>query len=304
MHRSKPVDITPFRHLYPFQSNFLDRNGLKYHYLDEGSGDPVVMVHGNPTWSFYFRELVKALRSQYRVIVPDHIGCGLSDKPGLDQYAYRLQDRIDDLQALLDVLEINNKITLVLHDWGGMIGMAHAVAFPDRIARLVILNTAAFLPPGSKPIPMRLRLIRNLKWLATPGVLGLNLFAQGAIFMASRKRLPLDVRSGLIAPYNCWANRMATLKFVEDIPLVPGDPSFSIVQHVEQRLTLLKEKPMLICWGAHDFVFDRDYYDEWRRRFPDARACIDDNAGHYILEDIPDRLTKCVKQFLNDNPID
>ena len=99
------------------------------------------------------------------------------------------------------------------------------------------------------------------------------------------------------------ANRMATLKFVEDIPLVPGDPGFPIVQHVEQRLTLLKEKPMLICWGAHDFVFDRDYYDEWRRRFPDARACIDENAGHYILEDIPDRLAKCVKQFLNDNKI-
>ncbi len=302
--RTKPVNITPFRHLYPFKSNFLDRDGLKYHYLDEGSGDPVVMLHGNPTWSFYFRELVKGLRSQFRVVVPDHIGCGLSDKPGLDRYAYRLQNRIDDLRRLLDQLEINKKITLVVHDWGGMIGMAYAVTCPERIARLVILNTAAFLPPGNKPIPIRLRLIRNFKWLATPAVLGLNLFAQGAICMAARRRLAPDVRAGLTAPYNCWANRMATLKFVEDIPLVPKDPSYQIVHAADQKLASLNGKPMLICWGAHDFVFDRDYYDEWRRRFPDAEAYLYNDAGHYILEDMPIQVTVQIKQFLEDNPID
>jgi len=304
MHTSKPVDIAPFRHLYPFKSNYFDRNGLKYHYLDEGSGDPVVMLHGNPTWSFYFRELVKALRSQWRVIVPDHIGCGLSDKPGLNQYAYRLQNRIDDLQSLLDALEINKKITLVVHDWGGMIGMAYAVAYPERIARLVVLNTAAFLPPGNKPIPIRLRLIRNLKFLAIPAVLGLNLFSQGAIYMASRKRLSADVRAGLTAPYNCWANRLATLKFVEDIPLTPADPSFHIVCQVDKGLSSMQSKPMLICWGAHDFVFDRDYYDEWLRRFPNADAHLYTDAGHYILEDVPVEVTDRVQQFLKYNSID
>ena len=304
MHTSKQIDIKPFQHLYPFKSNYFDRDGLKYHYLDEGSGNPVVMLHGNPTWSFYFREPIKALRSQFRVIVPDHIGCGLSDKPGLNRYAYRLQNRIDDLQSLLGKLEINKKITLVLHDWGGMIGMAYAVAHPDRIARLIILNTAAFLPPGNKPIPVRLRLIRNLKWLATPAVLGLNLFAQGAIFMAARKKLSPDVQAGLTAPYNCWNNRIATLKFVEDIPLVPGDHSYHIVQETDNKLALLQDVPMLISWGAHDFVFDRDYYDEWRRRFPDAEAYLYNDAGHYILEDVPDQLTDRIKRFLIDNPID
>lgn len=262
------------------------------------------MLHGNPTWSFYFRELVKALRPQFRVIVPDHIGCGLSDKPGLNQYAYRLQNRIDDLRVLLDAIDINSKITLVLHDWGGMIGMAYAVAYPDRIARLVILNTAAFLPPGNKPIPIRLRLIRNLKWLARPAVLGLNLFAQGAIVMAARKKLSSDVRAGLTAPYNCWANRIATLKFVEDIPLAPGDPSFHIVSQVDKQLPSMQSKPMLICWGAHDFVFDYDYYEEWQRRFPNAEAHLYEDAGHYVLEDVPELIIDRIKGFFISNPID
>lgn len=304
MRSSKPVDISPFRHLYPFKSNFLEHDGLKYHYLDEGSGDPVVMVHGNPTWSFFYREPVKALRSQNRVVVPDHMGCGLSDKPGPDQYGYRLQDRINDLQRLLQALEIKSKITLIVHDWGGMIGMAYAVAHPERIARLIVLNTAAFFPPGNKPIPKRLRLIRDFKWLAVPAVLGLNMFAQGAVIMAARKRLSADVRRGLTAPYNSWSNRMATLKFVEDIPLGPDDPSYATVQNTSDRLQVLKKKPMLICWGAHDFVFDRNYYDEWRRRFPHAQAHLYANAGHYVLEDVPDLVINHIKGFLIDNPID
>ena len=108
--KRKPIDISGFRHLYPFTSHYLDLNGLSYHYIDEGEGDPIVMVHGNPTWSFYFRELIKALSPQYRTIVPDHIGCGLSDKPEETDYDYRLHSRIDDLNNLLDTLTIDEKI--------------------------------------------------------------------------------------------------------------------------------------------------------------------------------------------------
>lgn len=188
--RINHIDISPFRHLYPFKSRFMDLNGLKCHYLDEGNGDPVVMIHGNPTWSFYFRELVKGLSPRYRTIVPDHIGCGLSDKPGADRYDYRLESRVDDLEKLVDHIGTGEKITLVLHDWGGMIGMAYAVRHPERVARIVVMNTAAFFPPGGKSIPMRLRLVRNVKPFATLAVLGFNLFALGALFMAPRKRLP------------------------------------------------------------------------------------------------------------------
>ncbi|RLB78353.1 MAG: alpha/beta hydrolase, partial [Deltaproteobacteria bacterium] len=125
----------------------MELNGLKYHFLDQGTGNPVVMIHGNPTWSFYFRNLIRELSDRYRTIAPDHIGCGLSDKPGIKQYDYRLQSRVRDLESFLEHLEIKEKITLVLHDWGGMIGMVYAVAKPQRIGRIVIMNTAAFLPP-------------------------------------------------------------------------------------------------------------------------------------------------------------
>ncbi len=116
--------------LYPFRGHFLDLQGIRLHYLDEGRGEPVVMVHGNPTWSFYYRELVKALRDDYRVVVPDHVGCGLSDKPDDDRYDYTLDRRVADLEALLDHLGLTSDLTLVLHDWGGMIGMAYASRHP------------------------------------------------------------------------------------------------------------------------------------------------------------------------------
>src|SRR5436305_2156201 len=131
-----------------------DRGGLRLHYLDEGDGEPVVMVHGNPTWSFYYRHLVEALSPSHRVIVPDHIGCGLSDKPDDSRYAYTLASRVDDLEALLEHLGIVKDITLVVHDWGGMIGMVYATRHPKRIRRLVVLNTAGFHLPQAKRFPL------------------------------------------------------------------------------------------------------------------------------------------------------
>ena len=154
MKKNKEIDISKFRHLYPFKSHYMDINGLNYHFLDEGHGDPVVMIHGNPTWSFYYRKLVEGLSVRFRTVVPDHIGCGLSDKPDVHRYDYRLKSRVDDLENLLHHLGINKNITLVLHDWGGMIGMAYALRYPERIDRFVIMNTAAFLPPKGKTLPM------------------------------------------------------------------------------------------------------------------------------------------------------
>ena len=256
------------------------------------------MVHGNPTWSFYFRDLVKSLSEEFRTIAPDHIGCGLSDKPDSHRYGYRLESRVNDLENLLDHLDIKKKITLVLHDWGGMIGMAYALRHPRRIHRFVIMNTAAFFPPNAKPLPIRLRLIRDIKPLATPAVLGFNLFAHIALFMASYKKLPKDVKSGLIAPYNSWNNRIATLKFVQDIPVRKDDPSYNLVKYVDENLHKFSRIPMLICWGDHDFVFDADYLIEWRRRFPTAEVHTFADAGHYVLEDAADRIIPLVNNFL------
>ena len=249
----------------------LDRDGVRLHYLDEGRGDPVVMVHGNPTWSFYYRNLVEALSGEYRTIVPDQIGCGFSEKPGDDQYAYTLKSRVDDLEALLDHLGVDRGITLVLHDWGGMIGMAYAARHPERIARLVILNTAAFPLPAAKPLPPALRLGRDSK-LGAFLIRGLNAFAVLAARIGC-KRNPMPRRSGdaYVAPYDSWANRIATLRFVQDIPLGPGDRAYDIVAETAGKLGLFADLPMFLAWGLKDFVFDRHFLDEWTRRFPKAR---------------------------------
>lgn len=296
--KDKHIDISAIGHLYPFKSHYMKINGLDYHFLDQGSGDPVVMLHGNPTWSFYFRELIKGLSPEFRTIVPDHMGCGLSDKPNIDQYDYRLKSRVDDLENLLGYLGIDRHITLVLHDWGGMIGMAYALRHPESIHRLVIMNTAAFILPKGKSLPVRLRLIRNIKPFATLAVLGFNIFAYGALFMASYKGLKKDVKSGLIAPYNNWNNRIATLKFVQDIPVQKEDPSYSLAKYVDDNLYRLKHIPMLILWGEHDFVFDMDFLLEWQRRFPDAHVRTFEDAGHYVLEDAADEIIPMVKNFL------
>jgi haloalkane dehalogenase len=145
---------------------------------------------------------------------------------------------------------------------------------------------------------VRLRLIRNIEPFATLAVLGFNLFARSALFMAPHKKLSKDVKSGLIAPYNSWKNRIATLKFVQDIPVREEDPSYRLVRYVDDNLYKLRHIPMLICWGEHDFVFDRDYRLEWQRRFPDATVETFSDAGHYVLEDKPDEILRLVKNFL------
>lgn len=297
------IDTSPFKHLYPFASHYLNINGLKYHYIDEGSGEPVIMVHGNPTWSFYYRSLIRELSPQYRAIAVDHIGCGLSDKPDPKTYGYRFKNRVDDFETLMDSLDLKQRITLVLHDWGGAIGMAWAVKHPDKVGRIIITNTSAFLPPGNKKIPLRLWLIRNISLFAGPAVLGLNIFARAALFMASSMGLSNDVKAGLTAPYNSWKNRTATLKFVQDIPLTEKDPSYRLIKHIDDNLYKLSGIPMLICWGIRDFVFDTDYLDEWKRRFPDAEVHAYEDANHYVLEDVPERIVPLVKEFIKKHPL-
>lgn len=284
--------------IYPFEGHYLDRDGLKYHYLDEGSGDPVVMVHGNPTWSIYYRELVKALRDNYRTIVPDHIGCGLSDKPSDDRYEYTLESRIADLEALLDSLGVTENITLVLHDWGGMIGMAYATRHPERIKRLVILNTSAFHLPETKGFPWPLWIVRNTP-VGAFLVRGFNAFSAIASHVGcTRQKLTPGLRRAYQAPYNSWQNRIATLRFVQDIPLRPGDRAYETVTQVEAEVGKLSEKPILICWGLKDFVFDKHFLARWEQTFSNAEIHRFDDCGHYILEDATEDVLRLTADFL------
>lgn len=292
------TDDHHWRHLYPFTSHYLDRGGLRYHYLDEGSGPPVVMVHGNPSWSFLFRDLVLALRTTHRCIVVDHIGCGLSDKPGDERYDYTLARRAEDLEALLDHLGLTRDVTMLLHDWGGMIGGVVAARRPERISRLVLMNTAAFLKPGPKKVPLRLRMAHIRNPLSEFLVRGFNLFAWGATFMTTVRRMPRDVRAGFLAPYDSWANRIATLRFVQDAPLEPHVRSYPLTQWLDEHLHVLANRPTLICWGLRDWVFDQLFLDEWQRRFPQAQVHTFAEAGHYLLEDAGPQIAPLVREFL------
>jgi cis-3-alkyl-4-acyloxetan-2-one decarboxylase len=281
----------------------LDLGGLRYHYLDEGEGEPVVMVHGNPTWSFSYRKLVEALSPSHRTIVPDHIGCGLSDKPHDARYEYTLERRVRDLEALLAHLGIDDAITLVVHDWGGMIGMTYAARHPERIARLVVLNTAAFHLPTSKPFPWPLWVCRDTP-LGAWVVRGLNAFARGtARIGCAHHPMPRAVRDAYIAPYDSWEHRIAIHRFVQDIPLRPGDRCYHTVTEVQDRLHLLADVPVLIGWGMKDFVFDHHFVDEWVRRFPKAEVHAFPKAGHYVLEDEAEALVPLVRSFLASHPI-
>jgi len=286
--------------LFPFKRNYLDRNGQQYHYLNEGTGEPVVMVHGNPSWSFYYRNLVSALSANYQCIVPDHIGCGLSDKPDDKDYDYTLANRIDDLEALLEHLDIKENITLVVHDWGGMIGMGYAARYPDRIKRLVILNTAAFHLPLSKAFPLPLWICRDT-FVGTFLVRGFNAFSSiASIVGVRRKAMSRDVRRAYVSPFNSWRNRISTLRFVQDIPLKPGDRNYELVSDISDSLTKFSAVPTLICWGLKDFVFDKHFLAQWKQRMPHAQVNEFDDCGHYILEDASDEVIGLITEFMTD----
>ena len=285
---------------YPFDSHFLTlASGLRYHYVDESPADedrPVLlMVHGNPTWSYYWRSLVTKFRNRFRCIAVDHIGCGLSDKPDEDEYPFTLEQRIVDLVQLIEHLDLK-RITLLAHDWGGAIGMGAAVRLPDRFERFVFMNTAAF---RSSQCPMRIRLCRA-PFFGRLAIQGLNLFSLGTLWMASasRKNLTPAVRSALLAPYHSWSSRLAIYRFVQDIPLSPRHPSYETLLKIEESLPMFRERPVCLIWGMLDWCFSPEYIKRFLQFFPEADVYRLEKAHHLLLEDAPDEVAAALETFL------
>ena len=290
---------------YPFTPrNFAHPNGLRQSYLEEGprDGEVVLMLHGNPSWSYYWRKLVLGLRDKYRCIVPDHIGMGLSDKPDDAHYAYTLQSRVDDLERLLDSLDLGDNITLAVHDWGGMIGFGWALTQSARIKRLVVLNTAAFPLPKAKLLPWQLKLGRDSS-LGGLLIRGFNAFADGATRFGVVNKMPADVRAAYNAPYDSWANRISTLRFVQDIPLSSKDRAWSLVEAAGNKLHEYADRPVFIGWGLKDFVFDKHFLEVFQRALPNAEQHVFADAGHYVLEDKADVLVPAIRSFLDRHPL-
>src|SRR5262249_27776674 len=152
-------------------------------------------------------------------------------------------------------------LTLVVHDWGGAIGMGLALRQPERVSRFVILNTAAF---PSHRIPLSIDLCR-LPGFGALMIRGMNAFSRVALVRAvhHRERLTPAIRAGYLAPYSTWADRRAQLRFVQDIPMSPEHPSWPLLVEIGDRIALFRDAPMLIAWGARDFCFDASFYAEW-----------------------------------------
>lgn len=283
-----------WRSEYPFESNFLDVGaGVRMHYLDEGprSDEAVLMLHGNPTWSFYYRNVVQALRGRMRCIVPDHIGMGLSDKPA--DYPYRLERRIADVRTLIEHLGLK-RIHLIVHDWGGAIGMGVATRAADATGKIVLLNTAAF---PDMHIPRRIAVCR-WPFLGALLVRGLNGFAGPAVTMAVTKPMAPAVRAGYLAPYRSWGSRVAVHQFVRDIPMEADHPSRALLQQIGTDLAWLRAKPILIGWGGRDFCFNDHFLGRWKNACTHAEVEYYADAGHLVLEDAGAKLIPRIAEFL------
>ncbi|MGC9349515.1 MAG: alpha/beta fold hydrolase, partial [Anaerolineae bacterium] len=216
------------------------------------------------------------------------------DKP--QDYPYRLEQHIQNLEALIAHLGLR-EITLLLHDWGGGIGMGYATRHPGNVRRFVILNTAAFYLPA---VPWILKLARS-RGLGEFLLRGLNAFAGLAVWLGvgHPRRMTREIRAGYLAPYDSWRHRIAIYRFVRDIPLTPDHPTRATVDEIDRNLSKFRAHPMLIIWGAKDFVFTvDDFLTGWRRRFPDAEVHVLPDAGHYVLEDAHERIIPLVSDFL------
>lgn len=288
--------MTTFNELYPFSSQyFTHRDHHRQHYLDLGAGEVLLMLHGNPTWSFFYRDLIKHFSPTHRVLAPDHLGMGFSDKP--QNYSYTLSTHLENLTQLLASILPDEKVTLIVHDWGGAIGMGWAIKNIDRLKRIIVFNSAAF---SLSSIPLRINICR-VPLLGDLLIRGFNAFASGATFMATVKPLSTAVKNGFILPYSSWKNRLATLRFVQDIPLNSRHPSYALLKHIEENLPRLSHLPFLLQWGARDWCFHDLFYQRWLHYFPHAQTDYYHHAGHYLLEDAGETICARLEKFIHES---
>jgi haloalkane dehalogenase len=284
------------RGIYPETSQFLEMNikgkKLHYHYLDQGPRDSelcFLFVHGNPTWSFYFRQYIRFFSEEYRTIAVDHIGCGLSS---LSDEQLSLSDRRNHLKQLIETLDLRN-IVLVAHDWGGAIGMSTATTISERFKAIILSNTGAFT---SNLIPKRINICRNNP-LGTFLVKTCNLFVRNATWMSRFKPLSDFLKQAYTWPYRPKKNRDAVMNFINDIPMHENVASYSEIKRVEQAIPQLK-LPTLLLWGQKDFCFGPAFLEKFRQLMPHSEFHRFEQAGHFVLEDEQYHCLELMKHFI------
>lgn len=290
--------MTKYAHkLIPFPSHFATVDGHSMHYLDEGF-DPskpekpvVLLLHGNPTWCFYYRNLIARLKKDYRVIAPDYIGCGLSDHPG--DRLFRASDRIEQLSEFVTKIGLK-RFSLIMHDWGGPIGTGLAVRDPERIEKLVYLNTTltetealpTIIKMAASPISGKLLTKYTSRFLKITTGWGVC------------KKLSREVRKGYYYPYRTAARRTAIWGFVADIPFDSTHPSYAEMLKLAEDIPSLKDVPVQIIWGLKDMCFHREMLNKVAGHFPQAEILEIAEASHLVLEDAPELVGKTIEDFL------
>lgn len=266
------------------------------HYVDVGSGDPLVMLHGDPTWGYLYRAFIPRLSERARCIVPDHMGMGKSGVPATP-YPYRLEHHIANLEALLLSLDVRD-VTLVLHDWGGPVGLGFAVRHAARIKRLILMNTWAFARWPGGPLPRLLEIIRSPRGEAF--VLAKNGYVRPALLgtTAHPQHLTDTVMAAYLAPFPTPESRRALLCWSRDIPFAAGDPSYDEMQRIEAGLSRFAAIPVLLLWGMQDPVLPPSVLRTWQKVYPHATTSEIDEASHFLQEDAPDRVLDAIVRFL------
>jgi haloalkane dehalogenase len=278
--------------LYPFESHYADVSGTRVHYVDEGSGPPLLLLHGNPTWSFLYREIVKGLRDRYRCIAVDHPGFGLSSPaPG---YRYTPAEHADALEQLVLRLDLGD-VTMMVQDWGGPIGFAVATRHPERFAAFVIGNTWAW-PKGDPGTQLFSRLLGGP--IGRRLIVNRNLFVERLLPAGVRRRtLPEEVMNAYRGPFPTPASRRPTAVFPREI--LAGRP---FLADIERQLPRVSDRPALIVWPTRDVAFGDRERRRWEELFADHRTVLLEGAGHYIQEDAADEIVTAIRDWRPPTP--
>jgi haloalkane dehalogenase len=278
------IDFKPDPKLYPFEHRWFEGAGPRVHYVDEGKGPPVVMFHGNPTWSFLYRNIILALRDRFRCIAMDYPGFGLSDRPS--GYGYTAAEHAEVIGKLVDSLELDRFIVLG-QDWGGPIGLSVATERADRVSGMVFANTwywpadrgmSTFSITMGSP-PMQWLIVRRNFFVDVVMKRSVSNPLEPAVFDAYKKAQPSpEARRGVaVFPRQIRAARPLLERLAKTAPRALGD------------------KPLELVWGMKDPAFGRDQVIEhWQHDFPRARVTRLPNANHYIQEDAPEAVAAAV----------
>lgn len=290
--RALPPDLA---RLFPFEPRFTTVDGVALAHAEAGDGPPVVLLHGNPMWGFLWRAFLPALAARgYRALAPDHAGFGLSDHP-TDPAYYSIERHVANFDAWSRA-HAREPMTLVVHDWGGPLGLLWAVRNPERVARLVILNTAAFVPRRERALSLWHALFggRASKLLGQD----LNLLVASALSFGVATRLPRDVRRAFEFPFPTSASRVGPRRFVELVPNGPSHPSSRALREIEEGYPKLAGKPALLVWGEKDRVFPRSVPGRFGAALPGLETVRIPRAGHFLQEDAPGEVIEAMLSFL------